>query len=215
MFANVTTVVWDWNGTLINDLMQTVAVTDAALEALGHQPIGLQHYQAIFSLPITEYYCHLPLHPKDYDAFTALFLHNYAAYRPSLQLYSGAHDLLQGMHQRGIRHVILSAYTQHALTDWIDSLGIGDYIDAIFGAKSGVGGGCKQARGRELVAQMGLDPGGCVYVGDTVHDAQVALNLGMRPLLLGCGHNSIKRLRAVSGGHVFSDFTLLKQAMIR
>ena len=43
--------------------------------------------------------------------------------------------------------------------------------------------------------QSGIDPIACLYVGDTIHDAEVATTLGVKVILYAGGHQSENRLK--------------------
>ena len=56
----LTHVVWDWNGTLLDDLDTCVAVANMLLDEFGLARLeGVADYQAKFRFPIVDYYAEL------------------------------------------------------------------------------------------------------------------------------------------------------------
>jgi phosphoglycolate phosphatase len=106
---------------------------------------------------------------------------------------------------RGISHSVLSATErstlqrqcehhgmQHAIATWV---GLDDRL-----AHSKVGAG------RRWLEAQALRPVDVVLVGDTVHDHEVALELGVDCMLVEGGHQDAGRLRA-TGARVCRDLT--------
>lgn len=51
-----THLVWDWNGTLLNDLALVVACTNAAFASAGGSPISVDQHRVKFRRPVADYY---------------------------------------------------------------------------------------------------------------------------------------------------------------
>ena len=53
----IETVIWDWNGTLLDDLSVSFEATNRLLAANGRAPLAdLDCYRAVFSFPVIDYY---------------------------------------------------------------------------------------------------------------------------------------------------------------
>ena len=88
---------------------------------------------------------------------------------------------------------ILSAYRQDMLDSVIREMGIYGYFQRLAG-NSNIFAASKVEYGRTLVADMGIPKSEIVMIGDTEHDYEVASELGIRCLLVSCGHCSRERL---------------------
>ena len=65
-------VVWDWNGTLLDDAEVCLAVMDRMLVRRGLPPIGdMERYREIFTFPVRDYYALAGL-DMDAEPFTDL-----------------------------------------------------------------------------------------------------------------------------------------------
>src|SRR4030042_2603759 len=49
-------VVWDWNGTLFDDLEIVVASGNVSLRAIGAPPIEVETYRAVYQRPLYRFY---------------------------------------------------------------------------------------------------------------------------------------------------------------
>jgi phosphoglycolate phosphatase len=49
-------IIWDWNGTLLDDVDEVVEVTSQMLVDHGLQPVTHEQYRAVFCFPISQYY---------------------------------------------------------------------------------------------------------------------------------------------------------------
>ena len=48
---------WDWNGTLVNDVALCSQLLNSQLQRHGHAPLGgVEEYRRVFRFPIEEYY---------------------------------------------------------------------------------------------------------------------------------------------------------------
>ncbi|HSR88152.1 MAG TPA: HAD hydrolase-like protein, partial [Pontiella sp.] len=54
----------------------------------------------------------------------------------------------------------------------------------------------KVENGKQYIARQATDPEHVLFVGDTVHDFEVAQAMGVNCVLVACGHNSRPRLDA-------------------
>ena len=52
-------IVWDWNGTLLNDLWLFIESINFVLESRGMSQVDKESYKSIFTFPVIKYYEHL------------------------------------------------------------------------------------------------------------------------------------------------------------
>src|SRR4051812_34645694 len=92
-----THIIWDWNGTLLNDVALCVEITAEISHRHGLKPLGLDDYLRVFRLPIVEFYRNAGF---DFERvpFTELskqFIEPFMARAPHTPLFDGARDLLE------------------------------------------------------------------------------------------------------------------------
>jgi phosphoglycolate phosphatase len=95
----------------------------------------------------------------------------------------------------GVGQYILSAMQQETLDQCMEYYGIGHF----FGHVSGLGdhyAHSKQESGKVLLAKLPYEPCELLLIGDTLHDFEVAAELGIACLLTANGHQSHDRLKS-------------------
>lgn len=192
----VSLVLWDWNGTLLDDVALGLASLNRNLARFGYpQQYTLAEYREIFTFPIQNYYAlagfDFSRHP--YEVLAQAYMQDYLPACESVALNPEAKAALQAVQAMGIRQNILSACPQRALEHQVEARGIRPYFGQLLGlgdiyAKS------KVERGLQYLQQSGVDPAQAVCVGDTLHDYEVSRALGARCVLFSGGHQSQKRL---------------------
>jgi len=190
-------VIWDFNGTLINDSELCVRSVNAQLDRRDLPTLTVETYRDVFGFPVADYYRRIGLNP-DVEPMSDLSAEFFATYAPGLSscpLHEGVQPTLHALRDAGIRQFILSAMEQEILEETLAQLGIAEFFDGVYGL-SHLEGDSKLDRGRELFADFSIDPATTLMVGDTAHDAEVAVELGMQIALVGTGHQSEARLRS-------------------
>ena len=187
--------IWDWNGTLLDDVSAAVAALNRMLVKRGAAPTTVGHYRRRFGFPVRPFYAELgvDLSKWDWNDICEDF-HDFVAAEPQ-SVRPDAHSALELAASLGFRQCILSALRQDKLENALDSNGFTVFFDRIFGVDN-LDGASKLDRGRELVASIGTGGQSPVFIGDTLHDAEVANALGGRCVLVSCGHQSPERLVA-------------------
>ena len=190
MCANL---VWDWNGTLLDDVNAAVGALNRMLVKRGAEPITVEHYRRRFGFPVRPFYEELgvDLAKWDWDDICEDF-HNFILEEPQ-SVRPDAREALELAASLGFRQSILSALRQDKLEAALAVNGFTGFFEHVYGVDN-LDGASKLERGRELVAAIG--GGRPVFIGDTLHDAEVAGALGGRCVLVSCGHQSPERLAA-------------------
>jgi len=194
-FSSIDTVLWDWNGTLLDDLHLTVHITNDVLAAQGARSIDVKHHRENFVFPIADYYTHLGLPPDkvNHDAIHAVWGEKYETRKHECGLHEAADEVLGALSARGYSQAVLSAYPHDLLHRTIAHYGIDHHFRGMFGNPAN-DGRSKLATARRLVETLGIDAARTVIVGDTHHDAEVAAELGCTVILVSHGHQSHSRL---------------------
>ena len=56
MKKNFTTILWDWNGTLLNDTDFCISIVNGLLRARDKEALTKARYLEIFNFPVKDYY---------------------------------------------------------------------------------------------------------------------------------------------------------------
>jgi phosphoglycolate phosphatase len=190
-------VIWDFNGTLLDDTRLCWRIGNEMLTADGREPITLDQYREWLEYPILRYYEKLGYRftLEEFVDVSEDYHRIYDSRRYEVGLQEGVIDVLKKLHDTGITQSVLSAYHQAGLEDAIEILGIRDFFMDIIGLPDKLADG-KVKNALDWMESRDLIPEDVVMVGDTLHDAEVAQTLGCGCVLFSGGHNDRKRLAA-------------------
>src|SRR4051812_22587342 len=96
-------VIWDWNGTLLDDAWLCVDVMNELLLQRGLPQITLADYAALFRFPVRDYYTALgfDFEREPFERVGTAFIEGYAAREAACGLRAGADEILTGVAARG------------------------------------------------------------------------------------------------------------------
>ena len=188
-------IIWDWNGTLLDDAPICVQVLNQVLARHGKPPTTLAQYRAQFGFPVEDYYRQLGFDftVESYDAVADDYISLYRQRQYDCPLHDGVPEVLDRCQRSGLSQSVLSAYQQDLLTEIVQHFGLGSFFVRLAGRRDYYAAG-KAEEGRRLIRDLGLDPSQILLVGDTLHDRQVAQELGIDCVLIGRGHQAPDRL---------------------
>lgn len=189
-------IIWDWNGTLLDDLDYSIGVMNALLARRQLPLLHRARYHALFDFPVRAYYERLGFDAAadPFEKLSTEFITGYDARRTDAPLHTHAAATLAAVHASGLRQSILSAYRHETLHEIVAHFGLTAHFDHIAGLDN-IHAHSKLALGRALVARLGVAPAEILLVGDTLHDHDVARELGIACALIAAGHHPLERLR--------------------
>lgn len=193
--AAYTHVIWDWNGTLLDDAWLCIEVMNESLARRALPLLTPERYQRVFDFPVIRYYERLgfDLEREPFEVVGAEFIVRYEARRHEASLQPDAREALERLRAAGKAQSILSAYRHDALEELLRHHGVREFFDPVVGADDIYAHG-KVAQGRALLDRLGTDPARVALVGDTAHDAEVAKEIGCACFLVPRGNHSRERL---------------------
>lgn len=189
-------IVWDWNGTLLDDVEISHQTINRMLEKRGLNTITVERYRDIFAFPVKAYYESLgfDFSRDDWNEVSVDFVDTYNSLAGGVSLSDGVAEVLNGLQQTGMNQYILSALKEDTLKNMVDDFNIRSRFREICGSNNIYADG-KVQRGQEMLSRCPIDPRETLMIGDTLHDAEVAEALGFDCLLYTGGHNSEWRLK--------------------
>ena len=188
-------IIWDWNGTLVDDAYLFVDIMNLTLERHGLPQIDLHDYKNKFCFPIKNYWNLLgfSFNNNTFNVMNKEFLRLYQQKMHEPLLQKGARIVLDHFHKRNFQQFVLSASEHKVLNSLIIKYNINHYFSDILGVDNLNALG-KENLGRFLIKKHLLNPDETVVVGDTEYDFRVANSLGCHCVLVSCGHFSRSRL---------------------
>ena len=190
-----TLIIWDWNGTLFDDLKWCMSTINSLLQKRGIKTLDtISDYHNVFCFPIIQYYRNagFDFNKEPFEKLAAEFIAIYHSDNTgNSQLYSGAEIVLNEIRNRGINQIILSASEIDNLLSQINMFDISHYFSDILGL-SDIYAKSKIDIGKKYIENNKQER--AVLIGDTAHDYEVACTLGVDCLLIANGHQSKETL---------------------
>ncbi len=193
-------VIWDWNGTLLNDIDLCINSINKLLKVRILPLIDSKTYKEIFSFPVQEYYKTLgfDFEKEDFSIPAHQYIDFYYSGFDSCKLHTHTVDVLQYFNKKGIRQFVLSAMEHEMLEKTLKMKGISQFFDGVAGLTDHYAVS-KVERGRQLIRDFNIDIETTWLIGDTTHDFEVATELGAKCILIADGHQSKERLMQTGG----------------
>ncbi|VGO21567.1 HAD family hydrolase [Pontiella sulfatireligans] len=190
-------IIWDWNGTLWDDTWLCTEINNHMLRRRGLPEISVETYQAKLCFPVSDYYCQLGFdyQADPYNQLAEEFIAEYERRRFECDLQEGGRELIEFLFGRQVPQAVLSAYQQEALLQAVDYFELAAFFDDIVGLNDIYAAG-KVENGKAYMAELGVVQEEVLFIGDTLHDFEVAQAMGVECVLVANGHNSRPRLEA-------------------
>lgn len=205
--------VWDWNGTLLDDLTLVVQATNETFARVGGPAVTADEHRRQFRRPIAAYYAEVLGRPVDPDEFEQLNKMFHDAYQASLAGCALAADARDALRRWPGTQSLLSMWYHYELVPTVDGYGLTGHFDRIDGLRYPLGGAVdhKEPYLSAHLEALGRDPAAVVVIGDSVDDAHAAETTGAACVLYSGGFTDGEKLRAT--GAPVAD-TLLEAAAL-
>ena len=194
-------ILWDWNGTLLDDTEAALATLNEMITVRGGQPIGMEFYRDHFAFPVRHFYDKIGIVAHNEDEWNGIAHEYHEVYgRQPKKLNPLAVTALEMAKEAGCRQSIVSALRQDLLEADMARNGVTKYFERICGSDN-LDGASKLERARVLLRTLSETvPSDThfVLIGDALHDKEVADALGIDCILCAQGSHAAWRLRAVA-----------------
>lgn len=188
-------IIWDWNGTLLNDRWLCVESINTLLEKRGKDLLSEERYLEIFDFPVRDYYLRagFDFSKEEFKIPAIEFIELYDIKRKECSLQDNAEKVLRHFQKQGISQSLLSASEENVLLDMIRHFKLGNYFDKVTGLNNHYAVS-KLDLGVKLIKEININPDFILMIGDTRHDLEVARELGVDIVLYDQGHFPRHRL---------------------
>ena len=188
-------VIWDWNGTIVNDAQFCVELVNELLLEFNQEQVSLEFYLDNFQFPVSSYYSKigLPTDPQSTNRISSQFIINYRRRFQSCPTQRGVRTCISKLKEFNVNQSVLSAGNQIDLNTFVSHYKLSPYFNFISGVSNFFAHG-KADIALEHFNKLGLPSSNVLLVGDTLHDAEIAKKIGVNCLLYCGGHNSKKVL---------------------
>ncbi len=214
-----THLIWDWNGTLLNDADAVLEATNDALAqlhlgttgaAFGSEeaqiapvfgPLTVTEYRAAFTRPLQRFYANIfgrEIAEGEFVQLEQLFHAAYLKRCARSVLNQGARDVLGSWRQAGCTQSLLSLWGHDELLTLLAQLELTDFFIRIDGRR-GLNIDCKAVPLLQHLAALAaqtIEVEQVVLIGDALDDAAAATAAGVRCVLFAGGAHEVAELTA-------------------
>jgi phosphoglycolate phosphatase len=205
--------IWDWNGTIIDDTNLCIAIENELLCERGMQKITKDWYLAHFSFPVRDYYLKMgyTFRAESFETVSGAFMERYRARFGACILRRGVTDVLNEAKQRGIAQTLLSVTRQDDLVSQAQAFGVAGFFSEMLGQDDSL---CisKIDRAGTYMDRLGIRPKDALFIGDTDHDVEAANAVGC-PCALLCGGHQSREVLLRCGVPVYESAEALGKAL--
>ncbi|MFC1419261.1 HAD family hydrolase [Streptacidiphilus cavernicola] len=196
-------IVWDWNGTLFDDIGAVVAASNAAFAEIDLSPLTVREYREQYRVPVVDFYQERlgrAPSPEEWLRMDASFHRHYEALRDGCGLTAGVEELLTGWSGGGSSQSLLSMYGHDQLLPLVRRFDLERHFVRVDGRSStgGVSGKAEHlVRHLAALAPADVLPARTVLIGDVVDDALAAAHVGAHAVLYSGGSHARSALEQV------------------
>ncbi len=188
-------VIWDWNGTLLDDVNLGHRLLNNFQELKGVKLSSLEEYRGMFTFPITDFYKKAGLfeNMESFRKLADIYIKKYEAGLEKCSLQKDAKEVLEMMNGKGITNSILTASLETMAIKQLKNYEIEKYFLAVTGKRD------HYASGKSELIKIHLEkieygPDEIVFVGDTLHDKDIAEQIGCSHIIVLNGHQDVEPL---------------------
>ena len=211
LVMNYKHIIWDWNGTLLDDREMCVKSINQVLVDRNLPVITLEKYMCLFTFPVKIFYEKLGFDFTN-NSFNDIgddFINYYNKNFKSLKLHKNTVKTLLHIKGMGKTQAVLSAAMEKMLKNWILDHDLRNFFTDIVGVDNQYAHG-KIDIGKRYIEKLDINRKKILMIGDTPHDSEVAEAMGIDCILVEHGHVSKDRLKE-TGRKTFQNFSEIKK----
>ena len=201
-------VIFDWSGTLVDDLTPVLEATNRVFAAHGKPPFDRQTFREKFYLPYEGFYKeHIPHAPI--QELEQIFREVFRELHHSVSLLPGAREILEYCHSKDLPVFLLSTVHEADFKDQSRRLGVNHFFREAY---AGVPDKREAIHG--ILKKHKLRPEETLFVGDMEHDVATARHGGVRSCAVLTGYDSLAKLQKSLPDHVAPDMFEIGRAHV-
>ena len=182
-------IIFDWSGTLVDDLPAVWEATNYVLAQAGRPEMTLTEFRSEFCLPFTIFYeKHTPQIPL--PQLEVWFHSRFRAVQSSVVALPHAQEFLEFCREQRVRTFLLSTVAEEHFAAQEQATGFGGFLDQPY-----TGIWDKRKKIHEILAENKLRVEDTLFIGDMEHDIETAKHGGIHSCAVLTGYNTLEQLR--------------------
>ncbi len=189
-------IIWDYNGTIIDDAQLAVDAENIVLDSYGLPKIDIDFYLRECEMPIVNFYRKIfpDFDSYDFSEIAKRFLHNYDKLFPAAGVFPEVKKMIKKLSRSGVRQGVISGFESSRLKSSLRGFGLDGYFEFMSGSDD-IDCGDKSERAVAVCRKNGFLPGETLFIGDMYHDFETAQKVGADCVLIAKGHQGAEVLK--------------------
>jgi len=183
-------IIFDWSGTLVDDLPAVWQATNYVFEQAGVPALTLDQFRAEFCLPFKGFYDRYVPH-LELPQLEKWFHQRLREVQHTVVCLPKAREFLEFCRAQRLRTFLLSSVHEDHFAIQEKATDLGRYLDRPY-----VGVWDKRQKIHEVLAENELMPSETLFIGDMQHDVETSRHGGVYSCAVLTGYNSLPQLRA-------------------
>jgi len=186
--SGIRNIIFDWSGTLVDDLPATVTSMNHALGPHVTQPYSVESFREDFFLPYPEFY--KTVAPGiSLEVLERMFHEKFEELHAGVLMLPHATEFLEFCATHGWRCLVLTSLRSDRFEEQAERLGVRRFFEIVYA-------GIKDKRHviGEILTSNELVASETLYVGDMVHDIETARFGGVRSCAVLTGYTGMRQL---------------------
>jgi len=207
MAGVIRNIIFDWSGTLVDDLPAVLKASNFVLTQAGKPEMSLEEFRAEFSLPFTNFYNrHTPDVPM--AQLESWFHSCFSQSQGSVCELPHARKFLEFCRAKKIRTFLLSTVHGDYFIEQCRVTGFDAFLD-----KPYTGVWDKREKIHEILDENHLKPDETLFIGDMEHDIDTARHGGIHSCAVLTGYNTLEQLRAAKPDLIVEHLSELRTVL--
>ncbi len=204
MFQNL---IFDWSGTLVDDLGPVIEATNATLAHYKHPPFTRESFRREFRLPYQEFYAEL-LPGVSLPELEEHFRPAFAAAKSPVTILPHSLETLSIAHARGVRMFVLTSMDPKAFEIQLRQFSLGEYFEATYAGVLD-----KRKIIREILTEHSLEKSQTAFIGDMTHDIDTAHHGGITSIAVLTGYQDPEIIATARPDITVSDLQFIQKLL--
>ncbi|MBQ8599827.1 MAG: HAD family hydrolase [Clostridia bacterium] len=207
----INTLIWDFNGTVMDDMGASVGAVNAMLTRRGLPPITEEWYTLHLVIPLTRFYESVGFDMRTEKLVNVSEEFQRECRKFSRPVFPEVLEALERFSKKGMRQLLFSSLYHDTLVAQAEERGIAAYFEGIVGRQDRSLGGKEQAASAYL-KEHDIDPETVLFIGDLTTDCDLADYVGSSCALIAKGHQH-REILSKTGAYILKDASELDQLL--
>ena len=207
----INTLIWDFNGTVMDDLGASVGAVNAMLTRRELPLITEEWYTLNLVMPLTRFYESVGFDMKAEKLAEVSEEFQRECRKFSRPVFPEVREALEHFAKKGMRQLLFSSLYHDTLIAQAEERGIASYFEGIEGLKDRSLGGKEQAVTAYLKKHK-IHPEQVLIIGDLTTDWEMAKYVGSPCVLIAKGHQH-REVLSKTGAYILSDASEIEKRL--